>query len=267
MANQASHPTQQTVPNEDSLDGETSDDDDDAHSDLMYQSSITSGSTAHNPTTEDSRNSSLSQALHPPFLGIQSRTASLTPAVATAGSGEMTSFVDMHTAVCPHSNVTGDKHSQNSDQSAQALVNSPEQQLAAHRNQQHTTHSNPSVNVPSHLEPTVVWLSTSKVPSMIDKSAETYPSAATVVVAADEADTIGTPASSSPAEQPLVVSCKVGSSAVPSTLPDVHWQNSGYLGRNQYASSNVLHRHLGSMDPSDRIQMDSYQREQDSQGT
>ena len=266
MANLTSHPTQQTDPNEDSLDGETSDDDD-AHSDLTYQSSITSGSTTRIPTTDDSRNSSFSHTLHPPSLGMQLSTASLTPAVATAGSGEMASFVDMHTAIGPHSNVTGDKQPQNSDQSAQEPVNSHDRQLAAHHSQQPSTHPNPSVNVLSHLEPAVVWLSTSKVPSMINKSAETYPSAAIVVETAHEADTIGAPVPSSPAEKPLAVSCKVGSSAVPLTLPDVHRQNSGYLSRNQYASSNVLHQHLGSMDPSDRIQMDSYQREQDSQGT
>ena len=266
IGNLTSHPTQQSALNEDGLDGETSDDDDDAHSDLTYQSSTTSGSTTRNPTTEDSRNSSFSHTLHPLSPGMQLSTASLTPAVATAGSGEMTSFVDMHPAVGPHSNVTGDKQPQNSDQSAQALVNSCERQLSAHCSQQPTTHPNPFVNVASHLEPAVVWLSTSKVPSMINKSAETYPSAAIVVETAHEADTIGAPASSSPAEQPLAVSCKVGS-AVPSTLPDVHRQNSGYLSRNQYASSNVLHQHLGSMDPSDRIQMDSHQREHDSQGT
>ena len=267
MGNLASHPTQQTASDEDSLHGETSDDDgdDDAHSDLTYQSSTTSGSTIRNPTTEDSRNSSLSHTLHPPFLGMQPRTASLTPAVATAGSGEMTSFVDMHPAVGPHSNVTGDKQPQNSDQSAQALMNSRERQLAAHHSQQPTTHPNPSVNVLSHLEPAVVGLPPSKVPSMIDKSAEKYWSAATVVEAAREADMIGAPASSSTAKQ--AVSCKVGSSAVPSKLPDVHQQNSGYLGRNQYASSNIIHQHFGSMDFFDRIQMDSYQREQDSQGT
>ena len=301
------------------------DDDDDAHSDLTYQSSTTSGSTTRNPTTEDSRNSSLSQALHPPiagmqprtsspltashpvtlalatagsgkmtlfadmhaavgpqfnatgdeqsqtsghpaFLGIQPRTASLTPAVATAGCDEMTSFVDMHTAIGPHSNVTGDKQPQNSDQSAQAHVSSCERQLSAHRSQQPTTHPNPSVNVPSHLEPAVVWLLTSKVPSMINTSAETYPSAATVVEAAHVADTAGAPASSSPAEQPLAVSCKVGSSAVPSTLPDVHQQDSGYSGSHHFVSSNILHRHLGSMEPSDRMPMDSCQRGQDSKG-
>ena len=198
---------------------------------------------------------------------MQSRTASLTPTVATAGSGEMASFVDMHPAIGPHSNVTGDKQPQNSDQSAQEPVNSHDRQLAAHHSQQPSTHPNPSVNVLSHLEPAVVWLSTSQVPSMINESAETYSSATTVVEAAHEAYTTGAPASSSPAKQPLAVSCKVGSSAVPSTLPDVHRQNSGYLGRNQYVSSNVLHQHLSSMDPSDRIQMDSYQREQDSQGT
>ena len=58
------------------------DDDDDAHSDHMYQSSTTSDSTTCNPTIEDSKNSSFNQALHPPLLGMQSRTASLTPAVA-----------------------------------------------------------------------------------------------------------------------------------------------------------------------------------------
>ena len=113
----------------------------------------------------------------------------------------------------------------------------------------------------------MVRLPASEVPSMIDKSAETYPSAATVVEAAHEADASTVPASSSPTEQPLAVPCKVGSSAVQSTLPDVHQQNSGYLNRNQYASSNILHRHFGSMYPSDQIQMDSYQREHDSQGT
>ena len=264
MANLASHPTQQTASNEDSLHGEASDDDDDnVHSDLTYQSSTTSGSTIRNPTTENSRNSSLSQAFHPPFLGMQPRTASLT----TAASSEMTSFVDMHSAVGSHSNVTGDKQPQNSDQSAQALMNSHERQLSAHHSQPPTTHPNPSVNVLSHLEPAVVGLPPSKVSSMIDKSAEKYRSAATVVEAAHEADTIGAPASSSTAKQALAVSCIVGSSAVPSTLPDVHQQNSGYLGRNQYASSNIIHRNFGSMDFSDRIQMDSYQRKRDSQGT
>ena len=271
MAHLASHPTQQTAPNVDSLDSETSDDDacdeetsDDTPSDLTCQSSTTSGSTTPNLTTEDSRNSSLSQALHPPVADMQPSTASLTPAVATAGSGELTSFVDMHPAVGPHSNVTGDKQPQNSDQSVQAVENSSEWQLSAH--QQPTTHPNPSVNVPSHLEPAVVGLPPSEVPSMIDKSAETYPFAATVVEAAHEADRTGAPASSSPVVQPLAVSCKVGSSAVPSILPDVHWQDPGYLGSHHFVSSNILHRHTDSMEPSDRIQMDSYLREQESQG-
>ena len=137
----------------------------------------------------------------------------------------------------------------------------------AHHSQPPTTLHNRSVNVSSHMEPVKVRLPPSEVPSMIDTSAETYPSAATVVEAAHEADASAVPASSSPTEQPLAVSCKVGSSAVPSTLPDVHQQNSGYLSRNQYASSNILHRHLGSNNPSDQIQMDSYRREHYSQGT
>ena len=134
------------------------------------------------------------------------------------------------------------KQPQNSDQSAEALVNSRERQLSAHHSQQPTTHPNPSVNVPSHLEPAMVGLPPSEMPSMIDKYIyrQTYPSAATVVEATHEADTTDVPASSS-VDQPLAVSCKVGFSAVPSMLTDMHQQDFGYLCSHHFISSNILH--------------------------
>ena len=65
--------------------------------------------TTRNPTTEDSRNSSLSLTLHPPVASMQPRTASLltvnhpvTLAVATVGNGEMVSFLDMHITCALH---------------------------------------------------------------------------------------------------------------------------------------------------------------------
>ena len=325
LSNPASHPTQKSAPIEDTSEEETNDDDDDARSDLTYQSSTTSGSTTRNLTTDDSRNSSLSHTLHPPFAGMQPRTSSLltvslpvTPALGTAGSGKMTSFVDTH-AACPQSIATGDEQSQNSGQSAQMSVISCEQQLstpASHPAQQSapnddsldgetssadsddtyqsfasasathtraslrepplsapTQHSPPpttlpnrSVNVSSHMEPAKVQLPPSEVPSIIDKSAETYPSAATVVEAAHEADMPAEPASSSPVEQPVAVSSGEGGPPVRSTLKNVYRQDSGYSGSHHFVNSNILHRHPDSMEPSDRMPMDSYQREQDSQG-
>ncbi len=328
LSNPASHPNQKSAPIEDTSQEETSDDDDDARSDLTYQSSTTSGSTTRNPTTEDSRNSSLSQALHPPIAGMQPRTSSLltvTPALGTAGSGKMTSFADMHAPVGPQSNATGDEQSQTSVQSVEMSVISREQQLSnlashptqqsappnedsfdgetsygddarvmyqssasasathtraslrepplsapthppAHRSQPPTTLTNRSVNASSHMEHAKVRLPPSEVPSMIDKSAETYPSAATVVEAAHEADVSAVPASSSPVEQPVVVSSGEGCPPVLSRLENVYRQDSGYLGSHHFVSSNILHRHPDRMEPSDRMPMDSYQREQDSQG-
>ena len=326
LSNPASHPNQKSAPIEDTSQEETSDDDDDARSDLTYQSSTTSGSTTRNPTAEDSRNSSLSQALHPPIAGMQPRTSSLltvTPALGTAGSGKMTSFADMHAPVGPQSNATGDEQSQTSVQSVETSVISREQQLSnlashptqqsapngdsfdgetsygddarvmyqssasasathtraslrepplsapthppAHRSQPPTTLTNRSVNASSHMEQAKVRLPPSEVPSMIDKSAETYPSAATVVEAAHEADASAVPAYSS-VEQPVVVSSGEGCPPVLSRLENVYRQDSGYLGSHHFVSSNILHRHPDSMEPSDRMPMDSYQREQDSQG-
>ena len=327
----AGHPTQQDAPESEGTSEEETNDDDDTHSDSMYHSSTASGSTARNPTTEDTRSSSLSQALHPSTARMQPRTSSLltvnhpvTPALGTAGSGKMTSFVDTH-AACPHFNATGDEQSQNSGQSAQTSVISRDQQLSnpathptqqsapnedsfdgetsddddarsdvtyqsstsasithtranhlelplsglthppAHHSPPPTTLHNRSVNVSSHMEPAKVQLPPSEVPSMIDKSAETYPSAATVVEAAHEADMTAVPASSS-VEQPVAVSSGEGCPPVLSTLENVYRQDSGYLGSHHFVNSNILHRHTDSMEPSDKMPMDSYQREQDSQG-
>ena len=129
-----------------------------------------------------------------------------------------------------------------------------------------TTLPNRTVNISSHMEPAKVRLPPSEVPSMINKSAETYPSAATVVEAAHEADTSAEPASSSPVEQPVTVSSGEGGPPVLSTLKNVYRQDSGYSGSHHFVNSNILHRHPDSMEPSDRMPMDSYQREQDSQG-
>ena len=154
------------------------------------------------------------------------------------------------------------KQPQNSDRSVQALMNSRERQLSAHHSQQPTTHPNPSVNVPSHLEPAVVGLPPSEMPSMIDKYIiyrQTYSYAATVVEAAHEADTTDVLASSS-VDQPLAVSCKVGFSAVPSMLTDMHWQDFGYLCSHHFVNSNILHRHPDNMEPSDRMPMELSKR-------
>ena len=72
-----------------------------------------------------------------------------------------------------------------------------------------------------------------EVPSRIEASAEAYPSAATVVEAAHEADPSAVPASCGPVEQPVAFSCGGGSSMVSFTLQDVHRQDSDYLGSNQ----------------------------------
>ena len=74
------------------------DDDNNAtHSDLMYQSSTATGSTTRIPTTEDSRNSSLSHTMHPPIAGMQPRAAltvnhPVTPALVTVVKGK-TGFI------------------------------------------------------------------------------------------------------------------------------------------------------------------------------
>ena len=198
LSNPATHPSQQSALNEDSFDGETSDDDD-ARSDVTYQSSASAMATH---TRANHLELPLSGPTHPP----------------------------------------------------------------AHHSQPTTNLHNRSVNVSSHMEPAKVRLPPSEVPSMIDKSAETYPSAATVVEAAHEADIPAVPASSSPAEQLVAVSSGEGCPPVLSTVKNVYRQDSGYLGSHHFVSSNILHRHPDSMEPSDRMPMDSYQREQDSQG-
>ena len=160
LSNPASHPSQQSAPNEDNLDGETSDDDD-ALSDVTYQSSTSTSTTVTSATAPN---------FFPP---------------------------------------------------------------STHRRQPPTTHPNRSVNVPSCMEPAAVELTTSKVPSRIEASAEAYPSAATVVEAANKANTTAAPASCDLVEQPKTFSCGGGSSTVSSTLQDVHRQDSDYLGSNQ----------------------------------
>ena len=165
LSNPTNHPAQQSAPNEDSLDSEMSDDDDDAPSDVTYQS-FTSASTTH------------TRANH-----------------------------------------------------YELPVPAPTHLPSAHHSQPPTTHLKHSVNVSSHMEPAKVWLPPSEVPSMIDKSAETYPSAATEV--AHEADVSAVPASSS-VEQPVAVSSGEGSPAVSLTLQEMHQQNSGYSGSNQF---------------------------------
>ena len=164
LSNPTNHPAQQSAPNEDSLDSETSDDDD-APSDVTYQS-FTSASTTH------------TRANH-----------------------------------------------------YELPVPAPTHLPSAHHSQPPTTHLKHSVNVSSHMEPAKVWLPPSEVPSMIDKSAETYPSAATEV--AHEADVSAVPASSS-VEQPVAVSSGEGSPAVSLTLQEMHQQDSGYSGSNQF---------------------------------
>ena len=156
----ASHPAQQSALNEDNRDGETSNDDD-ALSDVTYQSSTSASTT-------------VTRASAPNFF--------------------------------PPS---------------------------THRSQPPTTHPNRSVNVHSCMGPTVVELPMSEVPSRTEASAEAYPSAATVVEAANKADTTAVPASCGPVEQPVAVSCGGGSSTVSSTLQDVHRQDSDYSVSNQ----------------------------------
>ena len=197
LSNPASHPAQQSALHEDSLDSEMSDDDD-ARSDVTYQSS-TSASITH--TRANHLELPLSVPTHPP----------------------------------------------------------------AHHSQPPTSLPDRSVHVSSHMEPAKVRLSPSKVPSMIDKSAEMYSSAATVVEAAHEADMTAVPASSS-VEQPVAVSSEEGCPPVLSILENVYRQDSGYSGSHHFVNSNILHRHPDSMEPSDRMPMDSYQREQESQG-
>ena len=198
LSNPASHPAQQSALHEDSLDSEMSDDDDDARSDVTYQSS-TSASTTH--TGANHLELPLSGPTHPP----------------------------------------------------------------AHHSQPPTTLPNRSVSVSSHMEPAKVQLPPSEVPSMIDKSAETYPFATTVVEAAPEADASDVPASSG-LEQLVAVSSGEGCPPVLSTLENVYRQDSGYSGSHHFVNSNILHRHTDSMEPSDNMPMDSYQRQQDSQG-
>ena len=277
LSSAANHPTQQSAPNDSSMSEETSDDGEDAYSDVTYNSS-TSASTTHNPTGEDSRNSSL----HPPVPGMQPRSAPpltmnqpLTSAVATAGESEMTPFVKTQAVVDQQSNVTGDKQSQNTDQSVQVSMNSREQQLSnqpiqtppAYHSQPLATHPKPSVTVSSHIPPTVVGLPTSEVPSSVmETSAETCQSAATVVEAADKVDMTASLASSKSIEQMLAVTSGGGTLAASSTLPEVHRQDSGYLGSNQFVSSSLSPRYTGHLEPHDGMPVDGYQRRQDSQG-
>ena len=198
LSNPASHPAQQSALHEESLDSEMSYDDDDARSDVTYQSS-TSASTTH--TRANHLELPLSVPTHPP----------------------------------------------------------------PHHSQPPTTLPNHSVSVSSHMEPAKAQLPPSEVPSMIDKSAETYPFATTVVEAAPEADASAVP-SSSGLEQLVAVSSGEGCPPVLSTLENMYRQDSGYSGSHHFVSSNILHRHPDSMEPSDRVPMDSYQREQDSEG-
>ena len=284
LSSAANHPTQQSAPNVDSMSEGTSDDDDDVYSDVTYNSS-TSASTTHNPTGEDSRNSSL----HPSVHGMQPRTAPpltmdhpLTSAVVTAGRSEMAPFVNTQAVVDQQSNITGNKQSQNTDQSAQVSMNSREQQLSnqpiqtppayanhppsTYHTQPPATHPKPSVTVPSHIPPAVVGLPTSEVPSMMETSAETCQSAATVVEAADKADMTASLASSKSIEQLLAVTSGGGTFAASSALPKVHRQDSGYLGSNQFVSSSLSPRYTGHLEPHDGMPVDGYQRVQDSQG-
>ena len=196
LSNPASHPAQQSALYEDSTDSETSDDD--ARSDVTYQSSASASTTQ---TRANHREPPLSAPTHPP----------------------------------------------------------------AHHSQPPTTLTNRSVNVSSHLEPAKDRLPASEVPSMIDKSAETYSSAPTVVEAAHEADASAGPDYSS-VEQTVAVSSGDGCPPVLSTLENVYRQDSGYSGSHHFVSSNILHRHPDSMETSDRMPLDSYQREQDLQG-
>ena len=277
LSSAANHPTQQSAPNDSSMSEETSDDGEDAYSDVTYNSS-TSASTTHNPTGEDSRNSSL----HPPVPGMQPRSAPpltmnqpLTSAVATAGRSEVTPFVNTQARVNQQSNVTGDKQSQNTDQSAQVSMSSREQQLSnqpiqtppAYHSQPPATHPKPSVTVPSHIPPAVVGLPTSEVPSSVmETSAETCQSAATVVEAADKVDMTASLASLKSNEQPLAVTSGGGTLAASSALPEVHRQDSGYLGSNQFVSSSLSPRYTSHPEPHDGMPVDGYQRVQDSQG-
>ena len=264
-SNVASNHAQPSAPHEDNIAEETSDDD------LMY-SSITSASTAHNLTAEDSRNGRICHALHLSFSGVPPTTASLntanhpaTSAVATAGR----SAVSIWAAEAPQSIVTGKEQPLNTGQSVQTSINSHEQQLSndfiqppsTHCSQPSTTHSNHSVKVPSHVLPAVVGLPPAKVSSMMQSSVDTAQCAATVV----EVDMTAASASTKQSEQPLAVPCGGSSAAVSSTLHNVERQASGYLGSNQF-SSTILQRRPGYMAPHGGMSLESYQMKQDSEG-
>ena len=94
---------------------------------------------------------------------------------------------------------------------------------------------------------------------------ETSAFAATLVESVYEVDTTAAPASSKSIEQRLAVSSSSSSPDV-SALQEVQQQDPGYLGSNQFASSSILHRHAGDMDPHGGIPMDSSQTEHDSEG-
>ena len=204
----------------------------------------------------------------PSVHGVLPRTASMKPmsppvtsVVSAEGRSEVRSLVD------PHINVFGDRESQDTSQSVteQSVVNSHEQQLYFHRRQPTTTDRNSSINEPFQVQPTVVGLPPSKVPPMIETSAEASDSAATLVESVYEVDTTATPASAYPIEQRLAVTSG-GSSPDLSALQEVQPQDPGYLGSNKFASSSILHQHAGDMDPRGRIPMDSSQTEHDSEG-
>ena len=197
----------------------------------------------------------------PSVHGVLPWSPPVTSVATAAGRSGVCSLVD------PHINVFGDRESQDTSQSVteQSVVNSREQQLSFHRRQPTTTDCNSSINVPFHVQPTVVGLPPSKVPPMMETSAEASDSAATLVESGYEVDTTAAPASSKSIEQRLAVSSG-GSSPDLSVLQEVQQQDPGYLGSNHFARSSVLHRHAGNMDPRGRIPMDSSRTGHDSEG-
>ena len=230
------------------------------------ETSLPTSSHKSYPSPNRAPKNSKFDSQQPSVHGVLPRTASMKPmsppvtsVVSAEGRSEVRSLVD------PHINVFGDRESQDTSQSVteQSVVNSREQQLSFHRRQPTTTDRNCSINEPFHVQPTAP--PPSKVPPMIETSAEASDSAATLVESVYEADMTAAPASSQSIEQRLAVSSGSSSPDL-SALQEVQQQDPGYLGSNKFASSSILHQHAGDMDPRRRIPMDSSQTEHDSEG-
>ena len=225
------------------------------------ETSLPTSSHKSYPSPNRAPKNSKFDSQQPSVHGVLPRTASMKPmsppvtsVVSAEGRSEVRSLVD------PHINVFGDRESQDTSQSVteQSVVNSHEQQLYFHRRQPTTTDRNSSINEPFQVQPTVVGLPPSKVPPMIETSAEASDSVY-------EVDVTAAPASSKSIEQRLAVSSGSNSPDL-SALQEMQQQDPDYLGSNQFARSSILHQHAGNMDPRGRVPMDSSQTEHDSEG-